>query len=106
MSVLKTTPDDGNKGDAVFVARVRQIIELVGGISALARRCQLSRGVIYKYLNGESEPSRPRLIAMAKAAGVSLECLATGAGAMQEEPVVLPEPDSERQREMVALQVQ
>lgn len=64
--------------DAAFMARVHQAVELAGGIAALSRKCGLSRGVIHKYLNGDSEPSRPRLIALAQAANVDVTWLATG----------------------------
>ncbi len=78
MSAARPSPGDAAVGDAEFVARLRRIVELAGGIAPLSRKSQLSRGVIHKYLNGESEPSRPRLVALAQAAGMTVEWLATG----------------------------
>lgn len=69
---------DHDKVDSAFVARIHHVVELAGGIAALSRKCHLSRAVIHKYLNGDSDPSRMRLIALAQAAGVSVDWLATG----------------------------
>jgi transcriptional regulator with XRE-family HTH domain len=41
----------------------------------------ISEMVLSQYLNGQSEPTRPRLVALSRAANVSLEWLATGEGA-------------------------
>lgn len=73
ISVTTSKDDD-------FVARIRRVVDMVGGIAALSRKCHLSRPVIHKYLNGASDPSRARLVSLAQAAGVSVEWLATGAG--------------------------
>lgn len=59
----------------------------VGNLAELARKSGLSRRVIDKYRNGESDPSRARLVALARAAGVRVEWLATG-----EEPMRPNEP--------------
>jgi DNA-binding phage protein len=78
MSAKQAKPEGEGKIDAGFVARVHQVVEMSGGISNLSRKSQLSRAVIHKYLNGESDPSRARLVALARAAEVDLEWLATG----------------------------
>ncbi|WP_395672016.1 helix-turn-helix domain-containing protein [Inquilinus sp.] len=66
--------DDG------FRDRMNVAIEMAGGITALARTSGLSDGVLQKYRKGGSDPSRSRLIAIAKASGLSLRWLATGEG--------------------------
>jgi transcriptional regulator with XRE-family HTH domain len=48
-----------------------------------ANKSGFSPAAIYKYLAGKSEPSRPVLISMAKAAGVNIEWLMTGKGLMR-----------------------
>lgn len=67
-----------NAGDQAFQSRMADAVRRVGGVSAMAERTGLSRGVIHKYLNGESEPSRDRLVAIAKAADVNVGWLAAG----------------------------
>ncbi|MFQ5533440.1 MAG: XRE family transcriptional regulator [Sphingomonadales bacterium] len=66
-----------------FHERIIILTDLVGGASALARLSNLSRRVIDKYKAGESEPSRDRLLAMARAAGVSIGWLVAGEGPMR-----------------------
>ncbi len=51
----------------------------VGSVSALARKAGISQGGIRRYGSG-GEPTRPHLLALADAAGVSLSWLATGQG--------------------------
>lgn len=77
---------DKADADPGFQARINVIVEKVGGPLRLSQMSGLSRGVILKYQKGESEPSRPRLVALARAAGVRVEWLATGAEPMQPLP--------------------
>lgn len=67
------------EADADFLARVSEVIDMVGGENALAERSGLSRSMIEKYKKG-SEPTRSSLVSMADAAGVSVEWLAIGKG--------------------------
>lgn len=83
-----------------FAKRVAIIAKLAGSGQELANRAQISRRVIGKYLAGESDPSRERLIAMAEAVGVSVEWLATGRGAMRGGD--LPEPTAPKPRTKAA----
>lgn len=54
---------------------------------AFAKRCGASYSVMLGYLKGKSEPTRPVLVRMARAADVSLAWLAAGIGPKtQEEP--------------------
>lgn len=68
--------------DPQFLERMEALCRHTGGPGLLAQKSRLSRRVIDKYRNGESDPSRQRLIRMADAGGVSVEWLATGRGAM------------------------
>ena len=68
-----------------FRARMELLADAVGNLSELARKSGLSRRVIDKYRNGESDPSRVRLVALAKAGGVRIEWLADGTGPMRDE---------------------
>lgn len=47
-------------------------------IRGFARECGFSDTVLRQYLNGQSEPTRPALLAIARTANVSLEWLAAG----------------------------
>lgn len=58
--------------------RVKRLSDMVGGRGELAQRSGLSRSVIDKYLNGQSEPSRQRLLTLAEAGGVTVQWLSTG----------------------------
>lgn len=58
------------------------VIRLAAGVSRLAAETGLSQRVIAKYRNGESDPSRERLVAIARASGVAVDWLATGEGPM------------------------
>jgi len=66
-----------------FAARVSTLVEMAGGNSEFARKCDVSEGVVRKWRNGESDPSRTRLITIANAMDVSLCWLATGEGPMR-----------------------
>lgn len=72
------TEIENDPSDTLFLERMNVLIERCGGPGELARKAGLSRRVIDKYRRGESDPSRSRLVAMAMAANVSVEWLATG----------------------------
>ena len=78
-----------------FKHRVAEIAELVGGPIVLSRRSKLSRAVIGNYMSGASDPSRARLVALANAAGVSVEWLATGEGPVLAADRQAPDEDDE-----------
>jgi Helix-turn-helix len=63
-----------------FVARLEEIAATAGDKASLARRAGLSPTTLQNYFSQESEPSRPILISLARAAGVSLSWLAAGIG--------------------------
>ncbi|WP_333874936.1 LexA family transcriptional regulator [Methylobacter sp.] len=66
----------------LFAVRITQLIDIAGGNSELARKCEVSESVVRKWRNGESDPSRKRLMVIADIMGVSLEWLASGKGSM------------------------
>jgi transcriptional regulator with XRE-family HTH domain len=65
-----------------FSKRIKKIIELSGSAEKLANISGMSSRVIGQYLAGKSDPSRIKLIALANAANVNVEWLATGKGPM------------------------
>ncbi len=63
--------------DKKFVLRIRELVEKVGGQSALSRKTGLSLGAIQRYLRG-GDPSRRALIRLAEAGNVSMMWLVYG----------------------------
>ncbi len=68
---------------SIFSERIRKIIELSGSAEKLANNSGMSSRVIGQYLAGKSDPTRLKLIALADAALVNVEWLATGKGPME-----------------------
>lgn len=60
-----------------FPSRLKQAMGK-HSIRGFARDCGFSDTVLRQYLNGQSEPTRPALLAIARTAHVSLEWLASG----------------------------
>ncbi len=60
-----------------FPARLKQAVG-DKSIRGFARDCGFSDTVLRQYLNGQSEPTRPALLAIARTANISVEWLATG----------------------------
>ncbi len=65
---------------AAFVARLHLILRHWPSADRLARATGVSPSAFRKWLKGEAEPSRERLVALAEAATVSVGWLATGEG--------------------------
>lgn len=74
-----------SKIDVKFRERIKEIISEMGSAEELSRRSGVSGRAIGSYKLGESDPSRKNLIAIAKAANVELEWLATGEGTKRKE---------------------
>lgn len=72
------------KGNLSFTDRIKTIIDLIGSADKLANNSGMSARGIGQYLAGKSDPTRKKLIALAEAAGVNIEWLATGVGPMRE----------------------
>ena len=79
-------PLTGERG--AFIARLHAILRHWPSADRLARATGVSPSAFRKWLRGEAEPSRERLVALAQAAGVSVGWLASGEG--QEPRLVLP----------------
>lgn len=63
-----------------FGERMAVAIQRAGGATRMAEKAGVSGSVLRKWRAGHSDPSRTHLVNMARAAGVSLEWLATGEG--------------------------
>ncbi|MEO0869591.1 MAG: LexA family transcriptional regulator [Cyanobacteria bacterium J06642_11] len=74
-------PDD-------FPSRLKKVVGNKS-IRSFARECGFSDTVLRQYLNGNSEPTRPVLLAIARAADVSLEWLAAGQTASENSTDIL-----------------
>ena len=68
---------------ADLAARIRLLIAQEGSASAMARRCGCSEGAVRSWRDGQSDLSRMRCIALARALGVSLLWLVAGEGPMR-----------------------
>jgi len=68
-------------GDRIgFIARLQEILRHWPSADRLARATGVSPSAFRKWLRGEAEPSRERLVALAQAAGVGVGWLASGEG--------------------------
>lgn len=65
---------------AAFTARLHMILQHWPSADRLARAMNVSPSAFRKWLRGEAEPSRERLVALADAAKVSIAWLAKGEG--------------------------
>jgi phage repressor protein C with HTH and peptisase S24 domain len=78
--VNDTTDAGGGADRAAFVARLQTILRHWPSADRLARTMGVSPSAFRKWLKGEAEPSRERLVALADAASVSVGWLARGEG--------------------------
>ncbi len=70
----------GDRGDEGFAERLRRTIRAYGSANSLAKAAGVSEGALRKWVGGNSEPSRDRVVAIAKAAGMNVGWLAAGQG--------------------------
>ncbi|MGX1099282.1 helix-turn-helix domain-containing protein [Amorphus sp. MBR-141] len=80
--------------DEGFTSRLRECANAVGGGNVLAQRSGIPRRTLESYLSGAREPKVTTAARIAAGAGVSVEWLANGKGAMRPEP---PNPPSRQQ---------
>ncbi len=66
--------------DTEFRRRLRLIMQQFGSVADLAKAVGVSDNAIYKWVSGRGQPGMTSLVNLAKAAGVSVEWLATGEG--------------------------
>ena len=64
------------EGEAVFLLAVRDTVEAMGGMVALAKTTGLNRVSLYRLLSGQGNPTLTSLNAIMQALGLSLECRA------------------------------
>lgn len=76
--------------DAAFRNRLTQVIHSYGSVVELAAAVGVSDNAIYKWLAGRGQPSVGNLVALARAARVSVEWLATGAESAPSKPAAHP----------------
>lgn len=67
---------------STFQERVKKLAGQLGGAQVLADKSGLSRRTIGSYMAGDTDPKRADLVALANAAGVGVEWLAVGTGAV------------------------
>lgn len=65
-----------------IVSRMRECVKMVGNGAELARRLGVSRSTLENWLTGKTEPKASKLVEMADMAGVRVEWLVSGRGAM------------------------
>src|ERR1700758_2303413 len=70
----------GGADRAAFVARLHAVLRHWPSADRLARAMGVSPSAFRKWLKGEAEPSRERLVALADAAQVGIAWLAKGEG--------------------------
>jgi phage repressor protein C with HTH and peptisase S24 domain len=75
---LTSIPQTGER--AAFIVRLQAILRHWPSADRLARATGVSPSAFRKWLRGEAEPSRERLVALAQAAGVTVGWLASGEG--------------------------
>jgi phage repressor protein C with HTH and peptisase S24 domain len=75
-----TEAADSGADRAAFVSRLHMILRHWPSADRLARAVGVSPSAFRKWLKGEAEPSRERLVALAEAASVSVGWLAGGEG--------------------------
>jgi phage repressor protein C with HTH and peptisase S24 domain len=80
VSEIDNTTADGGADRAAFVSRLHTILRHWPSADRLARAMGVSPSAFRKWLKGEAEPSRERLVALADAASVSVGWLARGEG--------------------------
>jgi phage repressor protein C with HTH and peptisase S24 domain len=78
---------------SAFVERLHTILAHWPSADRLAREMKVSPSAFRKWLKGEAEPSRERLVALARVAGVGVAWLAEGEGS---EPVFEAVPGNRR----------
>uniref|UniRef100_A0A1S7LL11 Putative Transcriptional regulator [similar to part of Mmc1_2302] n=1 Tax=Magnetococcus massalia (strain MO-1) TaxID=451514 RepID=A0A1S7LL11_MAGMO len=71
-------PQTDHTEKATLGKRIAEIANFVGGKKKLAKLAGISEAHLYRYISGKSQPTIGPLMEMSKAAGVTLDWLATG----------------------------
>jgi phage repressor protein C with HTH and peptisase S24 domain len=80
MSRHSDATEAGSTERGPFIGRLRAILRQWPSADRLAKAAGVSPSAFRKWLRGEAEPSRERLVALARAAGVGVGWLASGEG--------------------------
>jgi phage repressor protein C with HTH and peptisase S24 domain len=75
--------------ESEFRRRLRLIMQQFGSVADLAKAVGVSDNAIYKWVSGRGQPGMSSLVNLARAAGVSVEWLATGQGSTK---ILLDQP--------------
>ena len=68
-----------------FTDRLRLLVNKLGSIKKLSSVANVSEGVIKNYLSGQTEPTRKKIIALARAGEVNIEWFLTGEGSAEKD---------------------
>jgi len=79
-------PTSVEKPGRALADRIRRCAEIAGSGDALAQKAGIPRSTLETYLTGKAEPKALRIVAIARAADVSIEWLASGDG--EERPAI------------------
>lgn len=66
----------------LFQERMKSLVHQFGSIAEIARKCGFPESTVKKWVDGISDPSRERCIALANGTGISLLWLMAGEGPM------------------------
>lgn len=70
---------------AEFKDRLKLLVNKLGSIKKLSSVANVSEGVIKNYLSGQTEPTRKKIIALARAGEVNIEWFLTGKGSAEKD---------------------
>ncbi len=92
---------DRSSEEIPFPERLKEVIGLQS-LRSFSRTAGVSEGSLRQYLAGKHEPTRPALVGLARAGGVLVEWLATGAGPKTDQDYPSAGPTAENLRELQA----
>ena len=72
----------GHEAGGSFAERIKILIQRVGSVTEIARRCGFSEGVVRSWRDGSTDPSRARCLKLSRTLGISLIWLVAGEGSM------------------------
>jgi phage repressor protein C with HTH and peptisase S24 domain len=79
----------GEPDQETFITRLSFMVQKLGSVTALAQAAGVPESSVRSWLDG-SDPSREKLVALADAAGVSIEWLSAGRGAIETDRKKVP----------------
>ncbi len=85
--------------------RIKKLADFLGGKKEMARLANVSEVQIYRYINEENTPNVNIIVTLARAAGVSIEWLATGVGPMAQAALREPSQDMEKASSLAKVDV-